>query len=222
MYTKEEKERNWASKDTSKNQAIKHTEEMAAKYTEKINWSIAHTYRFNDGHLFENPKLFERSRKDTKIILMDKDSVSAVMDAPGRTTVLNFASFKFPGGMFLKGSMAQEEALCHESFLYNVLSVFDECFYKPHELCLNKGLYTDESLYSRGIVFEKNGCIRMADVITCAAPNASAAMCYKMATEEDVKRAMEKRIFHILHMAHYMKTETLVLGAFGCGGAMCC
>ena len=44
----------------------------------------------------------------------------------GNSTLLNFASFKNPGGMFLKGSPAQEEALCHNSILYPILDSFKE------------------------------------------------------------------------------------------------
>ena len=35
-----------------------------------------------------------------------------------RLAALNFASFKNPGGMYMEGSSAQEESLCHYSILY--------------------------------------------------------------------------------------------------------
>lgn len=43
----------------------------------------------------------------------------------GRTAILNYASYKSPGGFFLEGSPAQEEALCHES----ILLAFDGTYY---------------------------------------------------------------------------------------------
>lgn len=51
--------------------------------------------------------------------LKDQDSVSCLFGLTDRskTAILNYASYKHPGG----GSSAQEEALCHESNLYPIL-----------------------------------------------------------------------------------------------------
>ena len=52
--------------------------------------------------------------------LKDQDSVSCLTDRS------KTASYKHPGGYFLGGSSAQEEALCHESNLYPILLAFME------------------------------------------------------------------------------------------------
>ena len=58
-------------------------------------------------------------------MIVAEDSVEAIMNySQGKTAVLNFASYKEPGGGFMAGSQAQEESFCHESFLYNVLRQF--------------------------------------------------------------------------------------------------
>ena len=55
-----------------------------------------------------------------------KDVVSSVNEfATGKTAVLNFASYSNPGGGFIRGMMAQEEALCWGGTMYNVLSRLD-------------------------------------------------------------------------------------------------
>lgn len=89
----------------------------------------------------------------------------------GKTAILNYASYKHPGGYFLGGSPAQEEALCHESNLYPILLSFDNTYYAWNKKNLNRALYLDRALYSPDVVFEKGGKQKKADVITCAAPN---------------------------------------------------
>ena len=55
----------------------------------------------------------------------------------------------------MEGSSAQEESLCHESFLYNVLSRYKE-YYHANTYCKNRNLYSDRALYSPDIIFEHN------------------------------------------------------------------
>ena len=49
--------------------------------------------------------------------------------------------------------MAQEEALCHESFLYNVLNAFDATF-------------CDYNRTSLGIILALDMCLNLIDVYT--------------------------------------------------------
>ena len=56
--------------------------------------------------------MHESSNQKSAFTLTDMD-----LSDNGRTAILNYASYKSPGGFFLEGSPAQEEALCHESIL---------------------------------------------------------------------------------------------------------
>ena len=96
------------------------------------------------------------------------DTVAAI-DTIGldqHVSVLNFASYKNPGGMFLEGSRAQEEALCHASVLYEVLSEFERTYYAQNRKMLNYGMYEDIGIYSRSLLFDKPRK-RKVDVMTC-------------------------------------------------------
>lgn len=135
---------------------------------------------------------------------------------PSNIAVLNFASYKHPGGMFMEGSIAQEEALCHESFLYNVLS---ECpsYYDYNKRYLNRALYKNRALYSPDIIFERDNTSVYCNVITCAAPNKAAAQKYQNVSDEENAKVLRSRINFILKIAADNKTDTLILGAFGSG-----
>ncbi len=138
-----------------------------------------------------------------------------------KVAVLNFASFKNPGGAYMGGAMAQEEALCHASTLYNIISdaKFVNGFYEPNKSLLNKGRYTDRHIYVKDVLFEyKAQVIYPVDVITCAAPNKSYAFNANDAVlAKEIDTVMFKRIDQILYSAYRNDVDILILGAFGCG-----
>lgn len=134
--------------------------------------------------------------------------------------LLNFASYTRPGGGFLKGSIAQEECLCRDSNLYNVLEHFtDEYNYNYQEKMFNEGLYYNFAIYSPDIKFidtKNNSYIFDYDVITCAAPNKGVYDKYNTDFQKYYSE-LKKRIEFVLNIAYENCVETLILGAFGCG-----
>lgn len=158
---------------------------------------------------------------DTKIILLDDTSENAVKRFyhDGKIAVLNFASYKHPGGRFLDGSMAQEEALCHRSILYSVLSRIPE-YYEWNNKNKNNGLYTNRALYTPNVLFnqfESMQDLYEGDVITCAAPNFTAGLKYRRVSYEMNQNELIDRITFVLEVAKDNEVDTLILGAFGCG-----
>ena len=154
--------------------------------------------------------------------LLAEDSVTALCNCKAKhpsqkVAVLNFASYKNPGGMFLKGSRAQEECLCHESFLYNVLCEFEEEYYSQNRKTLRRAMYTNRAIYAPDVHFYHNGGDVTCDVITCAAPNFSAGAKYANVDPATNSKALFSRIRFVLDVAAVQKVDTLVLGAFGCG-----
>lgn len=200
--------------------AQKHTEQMDLLYSDNIKKSINGTMIWGAG----TPKdllCVDRS-KNTKIHVEDMCSVTALFETLSNTNysriaLLNFASYEKPGGRFMEGSTAQEEALCHESFLYNVLRAFIDDFYTPNHATLNNGLYTDNILYTPDIYFSRGENGITCDVITCAAPNKGVAMRYVKAVSHEYMNVLHSRIDSILYTAYANQVECLILGAFGCG-----
>ena len=134
-----------------------------------------------------------------------------------KIAALNFASYKHPGGGFMKGSSAQEESICHESNLYNVISQFGDSFYAENNEDKNKALYRDKGLYSPDIVFERGNRQALCDVITCASPNKKVAQKYCYVSDSQNYKALESRIKFVLDIAEDNNVDTLILGAYGCG-----
>lgn len=163
-------------------------------------------------------------RKDTIIEFMKATTVEAIFSSKieGKTAVLNFASYKNPGGMFFEGSMAQEESLCHSSLLYPVLRDKLTEFYEYNRHCLNKALYQDRLIYASDILFFTDGRSqeKMVDVITCAAPNWGVYSKYNgdtVNTRKKNKRVLYNRFKAILYSAVINECDTIILGAWGCG-----
>lgn len=196
---------------------------MLSKYNDKINRSIALTTYYNENNMFVSP--FMRVR-GLEIDIKETDSVSAVFEetyyaqswgGSEKVCVLNFASYKNPGGMFIEGSNAQEECLCRESTLYPVLKSFEDNYYKNNKNEKNRGLYLNRALYSPYIVFHRYGTNCTADVLTCAAPNFTSAKKYCNVTKEENIATLESRCEFVLDIMNANDVKVPILGAFGCG-----
>lgn len=150
---------------------------------------------------------------NTHTILADNDSVVAIdRYSEGRTAVLNFASFRNPGGGYMQGMMAQEEALCFASNLYEVLSNFED-YYEENRKDLNGGMYYDRAIYSPDIIFMYYNKQIKCDVITCAAPNLRNAQGDRIRNH----KVLVQRAHFINQIAEDNNVDTLILGAYGCG-----
>lgn len=225
----------WNEKQKRAEKAKKHHEDVSTRLHSEIVHSIINTEIWDDTEV--NKQKLDNIHGSPAVTVENMDTVSAVLKyglaqrnrTPGRVAVLNFASYKNPGGAFLAGSGAQEEALCHESTLYEVIGhqTFVP-FYDYNNHHKNRALYTNRGLYSKDVVFERDGVQVKADVITVAAPNKRAFMEYNdSAKEEDNDKALASRIRFVrdIVVSHMTNTDavdnrpldTVILGAFGCG-----
>lgn len=204
--------RYFMNKEQRKAKAVKHTEDMENRFTKEIEKAKKESVILQDS----NVKTFEPKEKPL-FTVCDLDSVQGAFKYKnGKTAILNFASYKNPGGMFIEGSSAQEESLCHASFLYNVLKRGD-IYYDWNKQHKNKALYMNRAVYSPDILFFNEKETENFDVITCAAPNKTAFMRYNKGDEKENTFALKERICFIHNIAQQKGVETLILGAYGCG-----
>lgn len=197
--------------------AIRHTEYMEEKYHNEIQESLNHTKAYSSVKGSWNKGV------TNNIQVKECDTVTAIFDSykedrNKHLMVLNFASYTNPGGGFIRGATAQEECLCMESFLYNVLKEQQE-YYSWNRKNIENSLYRDRGLYSKDIYFIRDNEEVKADVITVASPNKSRFIPNNGYMIGDNEIALQNRIKFILNIAEENKKEntTLILGAFGCG-----
>ncbi len=205
------------NRENRKEQAARHHARMLAEKAAEIQRSIARTKIYS--HTVDNAGEYNGNPGS---MVVNMDTVSAVFEygtGDDKTIVLNFASFKNPGGGFLTGALAQEEAVCMESTLYQVIgdpSFADYYDYNAHHT--NRSLYEDRALLSPGIVFIKSDKESAAAMLTVAAPNRSAYLTNNAeATEEENLKALKNRIGFIADIINAHNAEVVILGAFGCG-----
>ena len=207
--------RYYPNKEERAKLARNHTKEMEDLYKDEIKDCIDETLVYN-----ANSKFIEKRLNNKQIIIVDEiDSVGAVfkyVNINEITAVLNFASYNNPGGNFINGSKAQEECLCYESYLYNVLKGRIG-YYKINHKNKNRSLYTDRALYSPNVRFTKECKDVFCDVITCAAPNKTAAQKYCNVSDEENSEVLKERIEFVLKIAQDNGVDNLILGAYGCG-----
>lgn len=146
-----------------------------------------------------------------------------------KVCVLNFASATKPGGGFIEGRQAQEEALSRQSALYASLYTQPK-MYAYHKNDYNYYYYSDYMIYSPSVpVFrddKKENLLSKKDlfyasVITSAAPYLKKvkekSRDFDRRYKSYYERLVLKRIRKIVKLAIYKGNDALVLGAYGCG-----
>lgn len=148
-------------------------------------------------------------------------ALARLVDSGGHLACLNFASAKNPGGGFLNGSLAQEEALACASGLYPCLLKAPE--YYERNRANRSALYLDLAIFSPRVPFfrDDTGVLLekpvLASVITSPAPNAGAITQNEPANLKHVEPTLLRRCEQVLAIASAHQVDRLVLGAWGCG-----
>lgn len=139
----------------------------------------------------------------------------------GPVAVLNFASARNPGGGYVNGAQAQEEALCRASALYHCLLRAPE--YYAHHREVRDPLYSDRVIHSPAVpVFrDDRGALLdrpyAAGFLTSPAPNAGVIARTAPDRTGEIGPALDARAERVLEVAAAHGYRRLVLGAWGCG-----
>lgn len=139
----------------------------------------------------------------------------------GPVAVLNFSSARNPGGGYLNGAQAQEEALCRASALYTCVRSARE-FYDHHRAHRDP-FYTDRVIHSPDVPVFRDDKGRLLDqayevgFLTSAAPNAGVVLRQAPERAKDLPAALARRAERVLETAVACGYRRLVLGAWGCG-----
>ncbi|MFG1807973.1 TIGR02452 family protein [Streptomyces sp. NPDC049040] len=154
-----------------------------------------------------------------------EDSVTAAgrLAAADRApvAVLSFASARNPGGGYLNGAQAQEEALCRASALYTCL--LRAPGYYAHHRADRDTFYSDRVIHSPAVpVFRdaRGGLLDepwTAGFLTCPAPNAGVIARTQPERTAGIGPALDARAERVLEVAVAQGYRRLVLGAWGCG-----
>ena len=215
--------------------AERHTAEVAERLAKDIERSLGGVKHYDGAPKVKAPAApvteepAEGAAPETaapalpQVSVVDADSVAAVLEN-GRgyaqfcdLALLDFASFVNPGGGYIRGAWAQEEALCAESYLYNVLDEQRAWYQENRRRNINCELYRDRALVVPAVRFERGKMHAYADVIVAAAPNARRAREEYHVTDEQLERALRDRIRLVLAVVDDLGREKVVLGAWGCG-----
>nr|WP_237536570.1 TIGR02452 family protein [Streptomyces sp. SID5785] len=140
---------------------------------------------------------------------------------PEPVAVLDFASARNPGGGYLNGAQAQEEAVCRASALYACLTEVPE-FYAHHRADRDV-FYTDRVIHAPGVPVFRDDTGRLLDApyrvgfLTSPAPNAGVIARTTPERVALIPAALASRAERVLEVAAAHGYRRLVLGAWGCG-----
>ncbi|MGC0379203.1 TIGR02452 family protein [Streptomyces sp. SAI-229] len=157
----------------------------------------------------------------TRFEVTGESSLEAARRLADGVAVLNFASARNPGGGYLNGAQAQEEALCRASALYTCLLRAPD-FYDHHRAHRDP-FYTDRVIHSPAVPVFRDDRGRLLDepftagFLTSPAPNAGVILRTAPERADEVPRALVVRAGRVLETAAAHGYRRLVLGAWGCG-----
>ncbi|MEV5645497.1 TIGR02452 family protein [Streptomyces flaveolus] len=157
----------------------------------------------------------------TVLEVTGESSLEAARRLGGEVAVLNFASARNPGGGYLNGAQAQEEALCRASALYTCL-LRARAFYDHHRAHRDP-FYTDRVIHSPAVPVFRDDRGRLlespytAGFLTAAAPNAGVVLRTAPERAGELGTALAVRAERVLETAAAHGYRRLVLGAWGCG-----
>ena len=152
--------------------------------------------------------------------LLRTDTVSAILSFPDRhVCALNFANANVPGGAYILGGNAQEEALCRATLLYYTIKTV-RGFYRRNRLHVLPD-YTHGMIFSSNVpVIRNNDGNRLENPVACdfiTSPAVNRAFAKFFFSRARLERTMAKRIERIVALAARNQPEVLILGAYGCG-----
>lgn len=214
MAERRENPRKAARADAAK----KHIEQMVARYAKEIEQAQQGTVRYDGAPAHE----VEEGRVP-QVSVVDADAVAVILEnGRGRAAfcdlaVLDFASFVNPAGGFSRGATGQEQSLCRESYLGNVLETFSDWYAENRRRNLNCELYRNRALVVPAVRFGRGKIHAYADVVVAAAPNARRARSEYKVSDEVLADAMRDRIRFVLDLIDARGIKKAVLGAYGCG-----
>ena len=187
---------------------------------------------FYDSDMKKNINFDKLKRYKTEITVVNQDCLYAakeLVDDGYMPAVVNFASFKVPGGGVRKGSRAQEENICRRTNLFESIFGFMGTLAKEYGLPIEEKQYplpvNHGAIYSPSIsVFRASEDKNYEfldepfgiDIITIAAlkdPETDS----KGHMTAWAKSITKEKIRTMLNLAIYWENDSLVLGAFGCG-----
>ena len=148
---------------------------------------------------------------------------SRELEAEGCTGIacLNFASAKNPGGGFLGGSQAQEEALARASGLYPCLSANFDYYLSNRKL--GGAVYSHHLIYAPEVPVIRDDNDELLDqlhtvsVLTSPAVNVGALPKQRRTNKAMIREVMLERTEQVLAVCLVYGHKTLVMGAWGCG-----
>lgn len=155
------------------------------------------------------------------ISITNEDSFEVARKLGGNCLVMNFANARYPGGGFLNGANAQEEALCRESTLYSSLESD-----KAAEMYGYNNRHRNPCKYN-AMILSPNVCVFrdikdefldepfMTGVMTIPALNKNGGA--KNIPERIIDDVMVSRLRNMFAVAVHYGYRNLVLGAWGCG-----